>query len=146
MQHDGGYFEEGQLDKQRDLRLLARLLPFLTPYRAMLAASVALVLLLTALDLTLPYLTKMAIDRYIVPVQIDTGPSSADVPVSATAARATRWLMLSDDNPALPALQARHPELLVRREAGWAIAYQDLDRLSPEDRRHLRQPRKSPGT
>ena len=76
MQHDGGYFEEGQLDKQRDLRLLARLLPFLTPYRAMLAASVALVLLLTALDLTLPYLTKMAIDRYIVPVQIDTGPGS----------------------------------------------------------------------
>jgi ATP-binding cassette subfamily B protein len=140
MQHDGGYFEEGQLDKQRDLRLLARLLPFLTPYRSMLAASVALVLLLTALDLTLPYLTKMAIDRYIVPVQIDTGPSSADVPVSATAARATRWLMLSDDNPALTALQARHPELLVRREASWAIAYQDLDRLSPEERRHLRQP------
>jgi ATP-binding cassette subfamily B protein len=140
MQHDGGYFEEGQLDKQRDLRLLARLLPFLTPYRAMLAASIVLVLLLTALDLTLPYLTKIAIDRYIVPVQIDTGPSSADIPVSATAPRATRWLMLSDDNPALPALQAAHPELLVRREAGWAIAYQDLDRLSPEERRRLRQP------
>ena len=28
MQHDIGYFEEGQLDKRRDLRLLARLLPF----------------------------------------------------------------------------------------------------------------------
>ncbi|MCB2169648.1 MAG: ABC transporter ATP-binding protein/permease [Deltaproteobacteria bacterium] len=140
MQHDGGYFEEGQLDKQRDLRLLARLLPFLTPYRAMLAASVALVLLLTALDLTLPYLTKMAIDRYIVPVQTDSIPSDSNKPAEETSSRTKRWLMLSNDNPALPALRARYPELIVRRDAGWAIAYQDLDRLSPEERRHLRQP------
>ncbi len=140
MQRDGGYFEEGQLDKQRDLRLLARLLPFLTPYRAMLAASVALVLLLTALDLTLPYLTKMAIDRYIVPVQTDSMPSDSSKPAEEASSRTKRWLMLSNDNPALPALRARYPELLVRRDAGWAIAYQDLDRLSPEERRHLRQP------
>jgi ATP-binding cassette subfamily B protein len=140
MQHDGGYFEEGQLDKQRDLRLLARLLPFLTPYRAMLAASIALVLLLTALDLTLPYLTKMAIDRYIVPVQTDSMPSDSSKPGEDASSRTERWLMLSNDNPALPALRARYPELLVRRDAGWAIAYQDLNRLSPEERRHLRQP------
>jgi len=140
MQHDGGYFEEGQLDKQRDLRLLARLLPFLTPYRAMLTASVALVLLLTALDLTLPYLTKMAIDRYIVPVQTDSTSSDSSKPAEEASSRTKRWLMLSNDNPALPALRTRHPKLLVRRDAGWAIAYQDLDRLSPEERRQLRQP------
>ena len=140
MQHDGGYFEEGQLDKQRDLRLLARLLPFLTPYRAMLTASVALVLLLTALDLTLPYLTKMAIDRYIVPVQTDSTSSDSSKPTEEASSRTKRWLMLSNDNPALPALRTRHPKLLVRRDAGWAIAYQDLDRLSPEERRQLRQP------
>jgi ATP-binding cassette, subfamily B, multidrug efflux pump len=140
MPHDGGYFEEGQLDKQRDLRLLGRLLPFLTPYRAMLAASVVLVLLLTALDLTLPYLTKMAIDRYIVPVQTDSTPSDTSEPAEKAPSRTKRWLMISNDNPALTALRARHPELLVRRDAGWAIAYQDLDRLSPEERRHLRQP------
>jgi len=140
MQHDGGYFEEGQLDKQRDLRLLARLLPFLTPYRAMLTASVVLVLLLTALDLTLPYLTKMAIDRYIVPVQTDSTPWDSSEPAEEASSRTKRWLMFSNDNPALPALRTRHPELLVRRDAGWAIAYQDLDRLSPEERRQLRQP------
>ena len=54
MQHDIGYFEEGQLDKRRDMRLLARLLPFLSPYRRMLAASIGLVMLITALDLALP--------------------------------------------------------------------------------------------
>lgn len=137
MQHDGGYFEEGQLDRQRDLRLLRRLLPFLTPYRAMLTASIVLVLLLTALDLTLPYLTKMAIDRYIVPVQTDKGLTDT---AGTAPSQATRWLSLSDDNPALPTFRERYPELLVRRDSGWAIAYQDLGRLSPEERRHLRQP------
>ncbi|MBC2735531.1 MAG: ABC transporter ATP-binding protein [Desulfobacteraceae bacterium] len=140
MQHDGGYFEEGQLDKQRDLRLLRRLLPFLTPYRAMLTVSIVLVLLLTALDLTLPYLTKMAIDRYIVPVQTYSTPSNSSESAEAAPSRTTRWLALSDDNPALPTFRERYPELLVRRDTGWAIAYQDLGRLSLEDRRHLRQP------
>ncbi len=140
MQHDGGYFEEGQLDKQRDFRLLRRLLPFLTPYRAMLTVSILLVLLLTALDLTLPYLTKVAIDRYIVPVQTDSMPSDSSESAEAAPSRTTRWLALSDDNPALPTFRERYPELLVRRDTGWAIAYQDLGRLSLEDRRHLRQP------
>ena len=31
MQHDLGYFEEGQLDKTYDFRLLKRMLPFLAP-------------------------------------------------------------------------------------------------------------------
>ena len=44
MQHDLGYFEEGQLDKRRDLRLLGRLIPFLKPYRPMLSASIGLVI------------------------------------------------------------------------------------------------------
>ena len=142
MQHDLGYFEEGQLDKRRDFRLLGRLLPFLSPYRAMLAASIGLVVLLTVLDLTLPYLTKIAIDRYIVPLQTDTVPPNGNggVPAQAPAARTTRWLLLASDNPALPAIRDRHPQLLVRQDGGWAIAYHDLAQLSPEERQRLRRP------
>jgi len=128
MQHEIGYFEEGQLDKRRDMRLLGRLLPFLSPYRAMLTASIGLVMLITVLDLTLPYLTKMAIDRYIVPQQ------------TTTASGEIRWLMLSDDNPALPVIRERHPRILVNRNGGWAIAYRDLARLAPEEQRELRRP------
>ena len=141
MQHDLGYFEEGQLDKRRDFRLLGRLLPFLAPYRRMLTVSIGLVMLITALDLTLPYLTKIAIDRYIVPQYTDTTPAG-NGPVSASAAShpETHWLLLSEDNPALPAIRKHHPESLVRHDGGWAMTYENLARLTPEERKALRRP------
>ena len=67
MQHDHGYFEESNLGKAYDIKLLKRLYPFSRPYRLLLFGSIGLVLLITALDLALPYVTKIAIDRYIVP-------------------------------------------------------------------------------
>jgi ATP-binding cassette subfamily B protein len=67
MQHDQGYFEESKLGKAYDLKLLKRLYPFTRPYRLLLFGSIGLVLLITGLDLALPYVTKVAIDRYIVP-------------------------------------------------------------------------------
>ena len=67
MQHDHGYFEESKLGKAYDIKLLKRLYPFTRPYRLLLFGSIGLVLLITALDLALPYVTKVAIDRYIVP-------------------------------------------------------------------------------
>jgi ATP-binding cassette subfamily B protein len=67
MQHDHGYFEESKLGKTYDVKLLKRLYPFTRPYRLLLFGSIALVLLITGLDLALPYVTKVAIDRYIVP-------------------------------------------------------------------------------
>jgi ATP-binding cassette subfamily B protein len=67
MHPDYGYFEETQLGKRYDVKLLKRLFPFTRPYRMLLFASIALVLMITALDLSLPYVTKVAIDRYIVP-------------------------------------------------------------------------------
>jgi ATP-binding cassette subfamily B multidrug efflux pump len=67
MQHDHGYFEESKLGKTYDIKLLKRLYPFTRPYRLLLFGSIALVLLITGLDLALPYFTKVAIDHYIVP-------------------------------------------------------------------------------
>ena len=67
MPHDHGYFEESKLGKTYDVKLLKRLYPFTRPYRFLLFGSIGLVLLITVLDLALPYVTKVAIDRYIVP-------------------------------------------------------------------------------
>ena len=67
MQHDHGYFEESKLGKPYDIKLLKRLYPFTRPYRLLLFGSIGLVVLITVLDLALPYVTKVAIDRYIVP-------------------------------------------------------------------------------
>ena len=67
MKHDYGYFEEDQLGRPADLRLTSRLLPYGRPYLWLISLSLLLILLITGVDLLLPYLTKTAIDRYIVP-------------------------------------------------------------------------------
>ena len=63
---DYGYFEGDKLGKPYDLRLLRRFLSYGRPYRWLLIIASVLVLAGTAADLVLPYLTKIAIDRYIV--------------------------------------------------------------------------------
>ena len=68
MRRDMGYFEEQHLDKAHNVRLLRRLYPFSRPYRLLIGVSILLVMLITLLDLAVPYITKVAIDRYIVPV------------------------------------------------------------------------------
>ena len=58
--------EEGKLGKPYDLNLMARLGKFLRPYWALMVLSLLFVLIMAGLDLLIPYLTKEAIDRYIV--------------------------------------------------------------------------------
>jgi ATP-binding cassette, subfamily B, multidrug efflux pump len=67
MHIDYGYFEEKQLGKPYDVKLLGRLYPYTKPYKLLLLTSIVLIVLITLLDLSLPYVTKIAIDRYIVP-------------------------------------------------------------------------------
>jgi len=69
MRIDYGHFEEKQLGKPYDVRLLGRLYPYTKPYKLLLFSSIVLIVLITLLDLSLPYVTKIAIDRYIVPGQ-----------------------------------------------------------------------------
>jgi len=66
MYPDFGYMEEGKLGKPYDLGLMARLGTFIRPYWSLMALSLLFVLIMAALDLVIPYLTKEAIDRYIV--------------------------------------------------------------------------------
>ena len=66
MYTDFGYMEEGKLGKPYDLKLMARLGGFLRPYSKLMALSLLFVLIIAGLDLIIPYLTKEAIDRYIV--------------------------------------------------------------------------------
>lgn len=66
MRFDYGY-EEEKPGAGYDLSLLKRLFAFGKPYRRLFFRSVLLVISITLLDLSLPYITKIAIDRYIVP-------------------------------------------------------------------------------
>src|SRR5579885_3053390 len=59
--------EDEILGKAYDGRLVRRLLPYLSPYKGTIATALAMLLGTSLLDLAGPWLTKIAIDRYIVP-------------------------------------------------------------------------------
>lgn len=63
--------EEETLGKPYDVKLLKKLFPLIKPYSRMFFYSIAIVVLITLLNLAIPYITKEAIDRYIVPVHQD---------------------------------------------------------------------------
>jgi ATP-binding cassette subfamily B protein len=59
--------EDELLGKAYDGRLMRRLLTYVRPYWRAVTVALAMLLATSLLDLTGPYLTKTAIDRYIVP-------------------------------------------------------------------------------
>ena len=71
MHRDYGYFEEDKLGKPYDLKLFKKLFPFVKPYRFLFFLSIVLVGVITVMDMALPYLSKEAIDRYIVQEMTD---------------------------------------------------------------------------
>jgi len=62
---EAGAFTEDLVAKSYDRTLLRRLLVYLRPYKAAVAVSFLLIVVMAALDLVGPYLTKVAIDRNI---------------------------------------------------------------------------------
>ena len=59
------FHEDDPLGKSYDAQLLRRLLGYLRPYKAAVGLSFLLIVVMAGLDLVGPYLTKVAIDRYI---------------------------------------------------------------------------------
>ena len=124
MHPDHGYFEETRLDKHYDVRLLKRLLPFAYPYKRLILWSIFLVIGITALDLALPYVTKIAIDRYIVPQA--TNEAGAD---SRNDKTRNRYLQIDLKNPA--------QREIVRKYSAWFEIEDQTARISLSDLTHL---------
>ena len=68
--------EEEVLGKAYDSRLMARLLKYLRPYRWQVILALVSIVLKSFADVLGPYLTKVAIDRYLAPKEAATGTSS----------------------------------------------------------------------
>ena len=66
MRPDFGYIEESHLHPTYDCKLMVRLAKYLKPYWLQLTLSVLLVFIINGVELALPYLTKVAIDDYIL--------------------------------------------------------------------------------
>jgi len=134
MPHDYGYSEEKKLGKPYDVKLLKRLYPFTRPYRLLLFGSIGLVLLITVLDLALPYVTKIAIDRYIVP-QLNL---QDEVDKKAGQDSRRRFISVDLANPRHQALVNKYSTLFIVEGRTARIAYSALPKLDESDLSILR--------
>lgn len=62
-------WEEEKLGKAYDAGLMKRLMRYVRPYRDLFVAAIVLSLLVTGTELVFPYITKIVIDRYMLPSQ-----------------------------------------------------------------------------
>ncbi len=129
MHTNAGIFEEKKLAKSYDIKLLWRIYPFVKSYRLLLSFSIIMAMMITFLDLTLPYITKIAIDRYIVP---RAGMESAH-------ATATRYLSVDISRKDISEIIHRYPELFAISGTKARIAYDQMSKLSTRDIKSLRQ-------
>jgi len=134
MHPDFGYFEETKLGKSYDIKLLKRLYPYSRPYRLLLFGSIGLVLLITALDLALPYITKIAIDRYIVP-QIYSSPKDSGYDTEAKSRR----LKVNVTDPAKRRLVQKYSDLFQIEGQIATMPYDALSQVEKSDLEVLRQ-------
>lgn len=77
MHRDYGHPEEGEPGKVHNLTLLKRLAHYAFPYKKSILKALLITVLITFVDLTVPYLSKIAIDRYILSswYRVDTSGS-----------------------------------------------------------------------
>jgi len=129
MQTDFGYFEEKQLGKPYDVKLLRRLYPYARSYKRLLGVSIVLIVFITLLDLALPYLTKIAIDRYIVPQAEAVQGIGQDVATSNV-----RYLRVDLADANVEAIVQKHADIFKRYES---FAFVKLDALEQLEKKEL---------
>ncbi len=128
---DYGYSEEKKLGKAYDFRLLKRLWPFTRPYRIHLFCAVLLIICITLLELALPYVTKMAIDRHIVPDREISGRIVGD--------EKNRLLYADTSRKEIADLVRKYPSLFHTDSRGSGIALADVSKMEMTDIMVLRQ-------
>lgn len=146
--HSHAHWEEEQLGKAFDLRLLRRLLRYARPYWRLFLLALILSGGIAVVELALPYITKIAVDEVLVlpwvEIQADAPPipnafhlgegryllREKDLPegvreeLERKGAFGRRWLLVPSSSPEAEVAQ-RHPELFLSLPPGYAI---------PEDR------------
>ncbi|MDR1085244.1 MAG: ABC transporter ATP-binding protein/permease [Deltaproteobacteria bacterium] len=69
----------------RDLKLLKYLKPAFKPFKGLIIASIAMIMAAALISLVLPYLTKVAIDQYILPLGRLVTPGDKTLPAELEA-------------------------------------------------------------
>ncbi len=128
---DREFFAEEKIGKITDARLMKRIYPFARPYGLYLAAAVVLILAVTLIDLAMPYVTKIAIDRYIVPV-----PGVASSRLSGSDGHNhfnERFIEVDISDPAVEAVVAKYRDRFQVSNNRTVIRWTDLAGIQKAD-------------
>ncbi len=96
MHFDYGYTEEGHLGKPYNFGLLKRLVPYMRKHKRPVLIALVLTVLITVFELSIPYLPKLAIDRYILSYWYYFDPAS--VPESLSNEFGQKYAYLLEDS------------------------------------------------
>ncbi len=115
MRGEYGYMEEGELGRPYDMSLLRRFAPYAARYMRSIAAALALAVAVTLFDLAVPYLSKVAIDRFILSSWqlVDFSKSSISGPSDLPGSRPGAFQPTVDSGR-------------------FAVAYAEIKKLDPE--------------
>ncbi len=96
---DYGYMEEGKLGKPYNIKLIKKLLIFAIPYRAIILFSLILTMIITGVDLSFPYISKIAIDRYILNSWFMINPDKKQDPIYKKFIQEHKKLLINSSSP-----------------------------------------------
>lgn len=134
MRFDPGYFEEKKFEKSYDAKMLRRLYPFISPYKKLVFSAIFLVVIITILDLSLPYVTKIAIDRYIVPKTDTITGKNITLPEEGS-----RYLTVTSKDPEVVKVIEKYSGLFQTDGPNALITFDDLAKLEKKDLAKLRK-------
>ncbi|MBA4367870.1 MAG: ABC transporter ATP-binding protein [Desulfobacterium sp.] len=134
MHSNYSHFHEDKLGQQYDVKLLKRLIPFGRKYQWYFFATVFLVILITLLDISIPYVTKIAIDRYIVP---NVGLSESSKKEGTDVRSGLYPVDLQDASAA--AIVKKYSSLFTIQKNIAFIPYDKITDIQPEDIYRLRK-------
>lgn len=87
MRWDYGYMEDNKLGKAYSFSLIKRIFKYLYPYRKMLSVVILATLTIAVIDLSFPYFSKIAIDRYILADWVEVTLTEAEIENIGPAAK-----------------------------------------------------------
>lgn len=161
--HSHAHWEEEQLGKAFDLRLLRRLLRYARPYWKLFVFALLLSGGISVIELAIPYITKIAVDEVLtlpwVEIRTEIPPVPGAIPLTEgrylvrdadlpsdlreeferTGALAGRWLVIPYEAPEAEVV-LRHTDLFLSTSAGYAIPEEGLKGLPREEVWRLRGP------
>lgn len=126
-----------------DSKLLGELLRYLKPYKLLLVICIILLMATTIFSISLPYITRLAIDRYVVPSHVKLELSGKNLPFEDAIKEkyTSSLLLLTDESYLVDLSKIKKEDRVLLEEAGYLSQEKyfllDPSNLPPSEREKI---------